>query len=440
MMNRRNFMLTAAGLALAGTFAVAPANADFYDYLARPEPEYKWSLTEKRDLPAGTIYDMKMTSQVWQNIKWDHRVQLFVPKEVKRPGYCTMLNTGGNGSKENDLIALTVAASTGAPFAIIHNIPNQPLYNGLTEDALIAYTWVKFIETGDETWPLHFPMAKAVIKAMDTVQSLTKQESLPALDRFVITGASKRGWTTWLVGASGDKRVAGIAPMVIDILNVKAQLAHQLEHYGKPSEQVEDYSAVGFDKILSGPKGERLMQLEDPYSYRAKLTMPKMILLGTNDRYWSQDSLNLYWDGLVGEKSVLYAPNSGHGLEDRGRVLATLSAFARSVAEKKPMPALRWTRKELANGSCDFVVTSNTPIVSARIFRCEAPTRDYRDSKWSSIELTVPAGGKSVKANAPKPATGCAASYVEVTYGAGAEKFTLTTQMQLLGKPVSAPK
>ena len=68
MMNRRNFMLTAAGLALAGTFAVAPANADFYDYLARPEPEYKWSLTEKRDLPAGTIYDMKMTSQVkWSN-------------------------------------------------------------------------------------------------------------------------------------------------------------------------------------------------------------------------------------------------------------------------------------------------------------------------------------------------------------------------------------
>jgi PhoPQ-activated pathogenicity-related protein len=121
-------------------------------------------------------------------------------------------------------------------------------------------------------------------------------------------------------------------------------------------------------------------------------------------------------------------------------VLATLSAFARSVAEKKPMPALRWTRKELANGSCDFVVTSNMPIVSARIFRCEAPTRDYRDSKWSSIELTVPAGGKKVAANAPKPATGCAASYVEVTYGAGAEKFTLTTQMQLLGKPVSAPK
>lgn len=439
-MNRRNLLITTAGLALATAVPIQPAKADLYQYLAKAEPDYKWSLVEKRDIAGGIVYDMKMTSQVWQGITWTHRVQLFVPKVVTRTGFCTILNTGGNGSQENDLIATMIAQSTGAPFAVIHNIPNQPLYEGLVEDELIVRTWIKFLETGDESWPLHFPMAKAVIKAIDTIQALTKQEKLGAINRFVVTGASKRGWTAWLCGASGDKRIVGIAPMVIDILNIKAQLTHQLEHYGKSSDEVADYSSAGFDKLLSAPRSGRLIELEDPYSYRAKLTLPKMILLGTNDRYWSQDSLNLYWDDLVGEKSVLYVPNSGHGLEDRTRVLNTMAAFVRSVADKKLMPALRWTRKPKPNGSCDFTVTSDTTMVSARIFRCEAPTRDYRDSKWSYTELTVAPSGKSVTANAPSPVTGCAASYVEVTYGAGQERFTLTTQIQLLGKPVVAPK
>jgi PhoPQ-activated pathogenicity-related protein len=91
-------------------------------------------------------------------------------------------------------------------------------------------------------------MAKAVIKAMDALH-----EFRPELKRFLITGASKRGWTTWLVGASEDKCVVGIAPMVIGILNVEKQIVHQREMLGKPSEQVKDYTAVGFDKLLLGP-------------------------------------------------------------------------------------------------------------------------------------------------------------------------------------------
>ena len=107
---------------------------------------------------------------------------------------------------------MTAAKMADCPFAVLYDIPNQPLYGGLTEDALVVYTWQKFLETGDESWPLHFPMAKAVLKAMDAVQALAKAENRPSIDKFLITGASKRGWTTWLDGASCDSRIKAHCP------------------------------------------------------------------------------------------------------------------------------------------------------------------------------------------------------------------------------------
>lgn len=427
-MNRRRFLSTSTlGALLTGVSANARAEGGFHGYLARPEPAYKWEKRGEKRMGGGTIYDLWLVSQVWQGETWEHRLQLFVPDKLAYPDFCTLLNTGGGGNASEEFLGMTAAMNAGGPFAILYHIPKQPLYGGLKEDALIVYTWQKYLETGDDTWPLHFPMAKAVIKAMDALQAFR-----PELKRFLITGASKRGWTTWLAGASKDKRIAGIAPMVIDILNVTAQIPHQLAMYGKPSEQVEDYTAVGFDKLLAGPRGKKLMELEDPYSYRELLTLPKLILLGTNDRYWSQDALNLYWDGLKGSKWVLYLPNSGHGLEDRGRLLTTLAAFARTLGAKKSWPKPSW-KYGVKGRSAELMIQSDVPLKSARLFRCTSATTDFRDSKWTSEEIDVK--GNQAKGSYSAPETGFAAIYGEFTYELEPGKpFTLATQMQILGK------
>ncbi len=421
-MNRRIFLSTLPAIALLPEARAADAPLD--TFFKKPEPEFRWEKREEKKVPGGTIHELFFTSQVWQERPWTHRLQLFIPEKNEYPDFCTLLNTGGGGSRVEELLGMAGANQLGGAFAILFHIPNQPLY-GLTEDALIVYTWQKFLETGDPSWPLHFPMAKAVLKAMDVLQA-----AAPALRRFLITGASKRGWTTWLVGASRDRRVAGIAPMVIDILNVEKQMPHQLEMYGKPSEQVADYTSAGFEKILSTPRGKELMKLEDPYSYCSRLTLPKLLLLGTNDRYWSQDALNLYWDDLKGPKWVLYAPNSGHGLEDRGRVFATLAAFGRMLAARKRWPKLRWRY------STDMLfIDSDAPMQSARLFSCSSATTDFRDSKWASAERAA-ANNRHVGAGIYPPTSGYGATFGEVTYELEKGRpFTLSTQIKITGIP-----
>src|SRR5439155_1255709 len=127
--------------------------------------------------------------------------------------------------------------------------------------------------------------------------------------RFVVSGGSKRGWTTWLTGAS-DARVKAIAPLVIDTLNMKAQMDHQLKSYGKYSLMIRDYTNRGLVPMPKTEEAVKLWQMVDPYFYRDQLKMPTLIVNGANDPYWTVDALNLYWDGLKGEKWVLYVPNA----------------------------------------------------------------------------------------------------------------------------------
>ena len=219
--------------------------------------------------------------------------------------------------------------------------------------------------------------------------------------------------------------------MVIDTLNVAKQIPHQLEAFGKPSEQIGDYSGSGMLTMLNTPRGKRLLELEDPISYKDILTLPKLIILGTNDRYWAQDALNLYWDDLKGPKWVTYTPNSGHGLEDREHVFATLSSYGRMVAAGKKWPKLNWDYKSNSTG-VDLSVNSDTKLVGFRLYHASAQTQDLRNSKWTFEEVSP--NGKNATASWKNPDEGYTAVFGEAIYEIDGQKFSLSTQVKILSK------
>lgn len=112
----------------------------------------------------------------------------------------------------------------------------DPIQKSRGEDALIAYTWDHFLKDPSKPeWLVRFPMVKASLRAMDAMTEFvaTKHSELGAqLDYYTVAGASKRGWTTWLVGAVDPARVMAIAPIVLDAINFVEFSHHQWKSYG----------------------------------------------------------------------------------------------------------------------------------------------------------------------------------------------------------------
>ena len=402
------------------------------EYVTAEDDSFAWKIRATNHRDACLIYDVDLTSQTWQGITWKHAVSAFVPDEIRHTDTVLLFITGGkNGGRPDDddlKMGCDLAKLAQAPVVFLHQVPNQPLLGDKVEDDLISETFLRYLKTKDKKWPLLFPMVKSAVRAMDAAQELAEQEHSVLIEQFVVTGGSKRGWTTWL-SAVADDRVAGIAPIVIDTLNLPPQMKHQIETWGEYSEQIADYTSKGLVEVMNDRPEVPLWRWVDPYTYRSKLTLPKLVINGTNDRYWVVDALNLYWDDLVGQKHVLYVPNAGHGL-DGGRedALTTLAVFTQHVAMRSPLPKLSWKHDDDL-GRLRLTVNSKPAPKAVRLLVAHSDDNDFRPDKWEATEIS-PNGDGTYVGHVDKPDSGHVAFYAEATYEFGPLSYGLSTQIR----------
>jgi len=398
----------------------------FFKYIQREEPEYKWEIHESFSHDGVTAYPVELTSQTWQGITWKHWLYIFEPDQVQINNKVLLFVTGGsNGSRPNEKRlqpAFQLAKATGARIALLTQVPNQPLFGGKKEDDLITETWLRYLKTGDENWPLLFPMAKSAVKAMDAIQEIAREHRNLEIDGFVITGASKRGWTSWLTPVV-DKRIIATAPIVIDTLNFRKQMKHQIDTWGKYSIQIIDYTSKGL--IVEGeesPREKQLRLMMDPYTYRHQVKIPKLLINGTNDPYWVVDAMQFYWSELVGPKYILQVPNAGHDLGDGVEyALQTLAAFFMHAATGKELPAITWDN----TNDYELKLTCSSKPAQVRIWSAYSDDKDFRDETWTSTDVTA---DKDVYlANIEKPEKGHVAYYMEAIYTINKIPYSLCT-------------
>ena len=412
---------------------------DLDTYVHKDDASFNYVIEKVQEFDGYFVHSIRMNSQNFLQSKdvnktsWSHWLTVIEPKEVKAETALLVISSGDTNDplpKAQDAL-IEIALASNSLVAELKAIPNQPLKFSdesfdRWEDAIIAYTWNKFFLTGETRWPARMAMTKSAIAAMDTIQVVFKRNNV---DSFVVTGASKRGWTTWTAAAT-DNRVIAIIPLVIDMLNIKPSFEHHWQAYGFWAPAIQDYVDMNTMDWWGSPEAEMLFKLVDPYSYKDRYQFPKYIINAAGDEFFIPTSSQFYYDQLPGEKHIRYVPNVGHNLNG-SYILEAIASFYISILNNSPRPEYSWNF--LKNGQIEF--TSDNQPSEVKLWWADNPSsRDFRldviGKSWKSKSIKINAEGKYIS-SIDKPEEGWRAYFVEAIYGSNPLPFIITSEVKV---------
>jgi len=428
------------------------------EYIAQPEPYYNWTLFKVVQYSGYSAHWLNFTSLKWLNDKevshsiWKHSLIISIPDDLDRTINQALIYITGGGidpasgipqvPSSPDPYFPPIAVTTRTIGAELHQIPYDPLrFTGETfyrgEDNLIAKTWKMFLlNSSDPTILLRFPMVKASHLAMQAIQEYVSIHIQHQIKKFVVAGASKRGWTTWLVGATDPthSRVNAIAPIVIDIPNVVVNVNHQWETYGFWTFAFVPYIKENITQYLNTPEFANMMTYVDPYFFfnRTRISsIPKYIICASGDEFFLPDDSHFYYAELPGEKYIRYVPNAEHSLAGSAiDVAESLQTFYLDILRRETqhvpsvLPQITYTYHQNSSGGYIFANASSVPQSSGlRITQWVAhnyATRDFRFIPtfilWFPYDIDMSGGENGIyTAKADLPDFGYRAHFMEMS-------------------------
>ncbi|MCC5030265.1 MULTISPECIES: PhoPQ-activated pathogenicity-related family protein [Burkholderia] len=424
----------------------------------------QYTVTGIENLPGLERRTYRFTSQSWSPdqlvtpARWEHEATLYIPEGALPHRALVIANNGtrypqggGDPVAPNDFDPETlasVAKNTRTVVVSVSDIPNQFLTyaddgRARAEDDSVAHSWSLFMQAPQQraTLPLHVPMAAAVWRAMTLAE---RELRTLQVDRFIVSGISKRAWISWLA-AIGDPRVDAIAPFAVDLLSTRDALKNMYRSYGGNWPLAfYPYYAEGIDRTIDTPAFGSLLEIEDPLAYLGtrygkRLKIPKYVINASGDDFFVPDNAGLYFDRLPGAKALRMVPNSSHaGI--RGATLESLTAFVNRIQRGATLPELDTKLQQTGHGTALKLKTRERP---KRVVLWQADNPDARDFRYAcGIRYTAKPVGTAdappLRIPVEKPASGWRAVFVEATFDDG---FVATSQAYILGDgyPTVAP-
>ncbi|ECI3618415.1 PhoPQ-regulated protein [Salmonella enterica subsp. enterica] len=414
-----------------------------------------YSLLEKKQRPGVMLQRFNLNSQTWspQGVvspeRWQNGVDIYIPDSAREQNALVVINNGSNNNGSGTPVAPTnfneeelsrIAIATRTVVISVSNVPNQVLsYQGVTtplgEDNSVAYSWKLFI--GDthkyQDASLHIPMAASVSQAFRLAKKELTQQNI---NKFIVTGASKRGWAAWLTALS-DPDVGAVVPFAMDLLNTQKSLEHMYQSYGKNwPVAFYPYYNQGIDQQIGTDKFARLMRLEDPLTYLNtdmgdRLKIDKYIINASGDDFYVPDNSHFYYGLLPGSKSLRVVPNSTHnGILSVAE--QSLITFVNRFQEKQKLPEITENVQSRGDGKKELVVNfSEKPVAILQWTARNPAARDFRyacDIKYNSVPVSLATGDNTLSISLTTPDSGWQATYIEATFTDG---YVATTQVYI---------
>jgi len=414
-----------------------------------------YSLLEEKPLTGVMLQRYKLNSQTWTLQgsvcpgRWQHGVDIYIPDSARDKNALIVVNSGSNDDGTGNPVApnnftqdqlVQIAMATKTIVISVSNVPNQKLtYQGATEplaeDNSVAWSWKLFINDASkyQNASLHIPMSAAVSQALRLAKIELASQNIT---KFIVTGASKRGWAAWLTAIS-DNDVVAIVPFAMDLLGTQESLKHMYHSYGNNWPiAFHPYYQQEIDKHIDTNEFANLMKIEDPLSYlsgemSSRLNIEKYIINASGDDFYVPDNSRFYYDKLPEPKSLRVVENSTHhGI--LSVTVPSLITFINRYQEKKKLPEISEVVASDDNKSKKLKVHFSEQPSQVLQWTAHNPVnRDFRfacDVKYTSTPVSFSADDKEVVVPLTVPDNGWQATYLEATFSDG---YVATSQVYI---------
>merc|ERR1719486_43365 len=110
---------------------------------------------------------------------------------------------------------------------------------------------------------------------------------------------------------------------------------------------LSDYYEMDIMTRFDEPEMVKLQQMVDPFFYRDRLTMPKLVVNAVLDEFQQPDDTHYWWDEMPEPKRFIMTPNAEHS-EATGilEIVPAISAFLDYLLQKQPIPEFTWEISE----------------------------------------------------------------------------------------------